>query len=120
MADKVESVDCVGVIFQFNEKGVLFEFPDGSGEDTIGVVKASNIKINKTSFIPANACSSERLSEYLEVGGEIRCTVTKDTKLPPYEYVEEEEEFDGNGDLKTTSKTVTVNPEWIANQVSVL
>ena len=115
MSDDDEPKACVGVVFQFNANGVLFEFPDGSGDDAIGFVKISDVKVNADKFIPPTAAASaDKLSKYLQIGDEIRCTVEKASNLPMFEYKEEDEEVDANGDFKTTSKTVQVKPGWVA------
>ena len=119
MAD-VKSVTCIGVVFQFNSSGVLFEFSNESGQDFIGFVKSTDIKINQNSFIPEHASNSEKISKYLQVGDEIRCTVVESTDLPPYEYVEDDDEVDQSGNVKTISKKVVVNPEWVASTAELV
>ena len=119
MAD-VKSVTCIGVVFQFNSSGVLFEFSNESGQDFIGFVKSTDIKINQYSFIPEHASNSEKISKYLQVGDEIRCTVVESTDLPPYEYVEDDDEVDQSGNVKTISKKVVVNPEWVASTAELV
>jgi hypothetical protein len=48
------------------------------------------------------------------VSDEIRCTATRNEDLPVYEYLEEEEEIDENGDFRTTQKNAEIKPGWIA------
>ena len=113
--DNDDTKTCIGVVFQFNAGGVVFEFPDGSGGDAIGFVKISGVKINSDSFIPpSEADSADKLSKYLQIGDEVRCTVKKDPELPMFEYTEDEEEVDATGDIKVTSKTAQIQPGWIA------
>ena len=116
-----ESVDCLGVIFQFNSDGVLFEFSDRSADDAIGFVNAADIKINENETIPAaDADSTELLSKYIQVGDELRCTVVKDSNLPVYSYLEDEEEIDESGEIQTTSRRVEINPDWIARSAKLV
>jgi hypothetical protein len=62
-----DSVECVGVIFQFNGNGVLFEFSTEAEDDAVGFVRAVDIKINGTDSIPAEANTTELLAKYLQV-----------------------------------------------------
>ena len=61
-------VDVVGVIFQYDCQGVLFEFSNGEGEEVIGFVKASDINLNSEETIPPDANTKELLCRYIQQG----------------------------------------------------
>jgi hypothetical protein len=60
-------IACVGVIFQFNPTGVLFEFSNGVSEDNVGIVEPTKIKIGENETIPASANTVDLLSKYIQV-----------------------------------------------------
>jgi len=71
-------------------------------------------------YIPADANTTELLSKYLQAGDEIICTAVKKDDLPMYSYAEEEEEIDEGGEVKSTLKTVEIQPQWIATSAELL
>jgi chemotaxis protein histidine kinase CheA len=112
--------DVRGVIFQFDEHRLLFEFMDGV-EEAIGVVPVSGLTLADKAPLDLEVA---QLSSYLAAGDELTCSVRKDETLEPFSYteeVEEEEEAAEGGDGSTTekSKKVEVKPKWVAEAAVV-
>lgn len=116
-----QTLECVGVIFQFNGDGVLFEFSADSEEDMIGIVMPYNIRFNENGeTIPEEANTSELLLKYIQAGDELRCTVEIKSDLPKHVYEEEDEEIGVNGETSQTTRTVEVEPKWLASSAELV
>jgi len=101
---KTKSV--TGVVFQFDEKSILFEFSlrtfEGGKinleEDLIGEISPQKL-VCKGSPIPKGT-KSDQIAKYVQSGDEIRCQVEKHDDLKIFTYIEEEEEIGEDGEGK--------------------
>ena len=111
---------CVGVVYHFNPKGVLFEFSAGGSDDVVGIVKPTAIKIRENETIPASANTVELLSKFLQVGDELLCHVEQRANPEKFVYDEEDEEMSGAGTVTKKSKKVEIYPEWFASSAALV
>ena len=110
---------CVGVIFQFNSSGVLFQL--SGAESEVGFVKPTDIKINSKETIPPSADTTALLSKFIQAGDELKCTVTRKEELDKFSYVQqEEEEFDTDGNIKQKLMTSEIQPHWLATSAELV
>ena len=108
----------VGVIFKFNSSGVFFQF--AGAESEVGFVKPTDIKINSKETIPPSANTTALLSKYIQAGDELKCSVTRKEDLDKFSYVQEEEEFDTDGNIKQKLKTNEIQPHWLATSAELI
>ena len=108
----------VGVIFKFNSSGVFFQF--SGAESEVGFVKPTDIKINSKETIPPSANTTALLSKYIQAGDELKCSVTRKEDLDKFSYVQEEEEFDTDGNIKQKLKTIEIQPHWLATSAELI
>jgi len=116
---KTKSV--TGVVFQFDEKSILFEFSlrtfEGGKinleEDLIGEISPQKL-VCKGSAIPKGT-KSDQIAKYVQSGDEIRCQVEKKDDLKVFTYIEEEEEIGEDGEVTQSTRTVKLKPNYSAS-----
>ena len=113
MSAKSTSLKCEGAIFHFDSNCVLFEFADDNGDDAIGVIKSTNIRLQDGLKITKEACSN--LSEYLQLGDMLKCTVFRKDGLDKVLCGEDEQDLDVNGQVRMSNNTIEIQPKWIAH-----
>ena len=104
--EKSDTHSVTGVVFQFDENSILFEFSlrtfeDGKvnlEEDLIGEIAPQKL-ICKGTAIPKGT-KNDQIAKYVQSGDEIRCQVKKDDDLKVFTYIEEEEEIGEDGEGK--------------------
>jgi hypothetical protein len=121
--DPVESYkppkSVTGVVFQFDENSILFEFSLSTGnendldeQDLIGEISPQKLVCNGKK-IPADTKGDE-ISKYVQSGDEIKCQVTPKDDLKVFSFIEEEEEIGEDGEVKRSTRTVEIKPTWSA------
>jgi len=97
--EKSETQSVTGVVFQFDENSILFEFSlrtfeDGRvnlEEDLIGEISPQKL-VCRGSTIPKGT-KSDKIAKFVQSGDEIRCQVEKNDDLKVFTYNEVEEEI---------------------------
>merc|ERR1711997_1258244 len=118
--EKPETQSVTGVVFQFDENSILFEFSlrtfeDGKvnlEEDLIGEISPQKL-VCRGSTIPKGT-KSDQIAKFVQSGDEIRCQVEKNDDLKVFTYNEVEEEIGEDDEVTQSTRKVEIKPNYTA------
>ena len=98
-----------GIIFQFSEDMILYEF-NIDGDDVIGEISTENLLLANGEKIS----KKEEIASHIQCGDEIKCRVSRDDNIKEFSFEEDEEEIGEDGEVTRTTRTVKIKPLWTA------
>ncbi len=111
-AEAEKSEEVLGVVFQFNEEMILFEFNDS----VIGEISTDIVRL----FNGEKISNKEQIATFVQLGDEIKCQGAYQEDIKEFSYEEEEEEIGEDGEVTRSTRSVSIKPQWSAHAGKIL